>query len=76
MDSKVKLDKTQRAALTEGYLGDALEAPTSIQCYMLLLLDDGNSIEEVARLTFSTVEDVKDCVCRLREGGVAAIIRD
>jgi hypothetical protein len=74
MDSPLSLDQVQREDLMHHYLSEQ-NFPGRRYCQMLLLLDDGLTVDRVAQVTYGTVEEVEKCVRRYRKGGVEALAR-
>jgi hypothetical protein len=74
VDLPLSLDEAQRADVMACYLG-ARDVPARKRCHVLLLLDDGLSVDRVAKAIDATVEEVNYCVSRFLAGGVDAVLR-
>jgi len=75
MNRSLRLDKAQRAALMQHYLSEA-DFPSRRRCHILLLLDDGFTVERVAQATDTTATQIQGYLRRFQRAGVQGVIRN
>ena len=75
MTEGISLTPEEWQALREVYLNEA-DPVKRLRAHALLLLHNGQSLDDVRRMLYAERSEVEDAIRRFQEGGLAAVLGD